>query len=448
MVGMKGWSTWLLCAVVTACFGQQTLTLRQAVRLAVEQNPEVIAARLEAERADARVREAIGTALPSVSIVANYNRNLLLPVFFLPDFRNPQSGQLQAVRIGSENSFQVQLQATQVLFNRAVLTGLGASQIYAQAARRQYRAVVAQVVAQVKKAFYGALLARELLEAARASLQRVERFAADTRVLASQGLVAEYDALRAQVQVEQVRTLVAQAELGYSTALRQLKLLLGIPQEQQLEVQGSLEEEFRPQEALSEQELVRRVHERSWMLQALELQGEVQRSMVQLYRSESYPTLVGFAAYTYQGQSATLSNFLTARSAAVGVQLSLSLFQGLQTNARVEQAKLEWQKVQQQRQRLQESLALQALVALQQQRLAQQRIEVARSTIEQAERGYQIARTRYDTGLGSQLEVLDADAALRQARSTYAQALHDYLAAQAELEYLTGSLDPSLVPTF
>ncbi|GBD07069.1 Outer membrane protein TolC [bacterium HR21] len=443
MVSMIGRWAFLAAVAVSLSFGQQPLrlSLQRALQWAVERNTELQLARLEIERADARVQEAVGTALPSVGVAANFTRNLLLPVFFLPDFRNPQSGQLQAVKIGSENAFQLQLQATQVLFSQAVLTGIGASQVYAQAARQQYRATLARTIAEVKKAFYAALLARELWQAAQASLRRAERFAEDAQVLASQGLVADYDALRARVQLEQVRTLVAQAELGYTAALRQLKLLVGVPQEQDIELEGSLEAEYRPEELPEAETLVRQALQRNPQLQALQLQEVLQRDVVRLYRAESYPTLVGFGTYVYQGQSPTLSNFLTARSMAVGIQLSVSLFQGLQTKARVEQAEIEQHKVQQQLEQFREGLKVQVLLALQRQQLARQRLEVARSTIAQAERGYEIARTRYSEGLGSQLEITDADATIRQAQSAYAQALHDYLAAQADLEYLTGSVD-------
>lgn len=428
---------------VSLSFGQQPLrlSLSQALRLAVERNAELQIARLEIERADARVQEAVGTALPSLSLAATYTHNLLLPVFFLPDFRNPQSGQLQPVKIGSENSFQVQLQATQVLFSQAVLTGIGASRIYAQAARQQYRAALARTVTEVKKAFYAVLLARELQEAVQSSVRRAERFVEDVQVLAGQGLVADYDALRARVQLEQVRTLAAQAELSYTAALRQLKLLVGLPQEQEIQLEGSLEAEYRVEQLPDAEALVRRALQQNPQLQALQLQEEVQRDIARLYRAESYPTLVGFGTYLYQGQSPKLSNFLTARSMAAGIQLSLSLFQGLQTNARVEQAEVEQRKLQQQLERFREGLKVQILLAREQQRLALQRLEVARSTIAQAERGYEVARVRYSEGLGSQLEITDADAALRQAHSTYAQALYDYLAAHADLEYLTGSVD-------
>lgn len=419
----------------------QVLTLKQAIQQALERNPEVLLSRLEVQRADARVREAIGTALPSVSVVAGYNRNIAPPVFFLPDLRNPQSGRLQEVRFGAENSFQVQLQLAQVVYSQAVLVGIGASQVYAQAAREQYRAVAIQTVASVKKAFYGALLGRELLEATRASLRRAERFAQDTRVLASQGLVAEYDALRAGVQLEHIRTLVAQAELGYVAALRQLKLLVGLRQEDSVELVGDLEAEYGRADSTAEQELIERVLQQNAQLQAVRLQERLQQEVIRLFRAESYPAVVALGGLSYQGQSATWRNFVTAVSSVVGVQLSFSLFQGLQTAARVEQAELEQQKLQQQRERLQEGLKVQALLARQQVLVARQQLEASRGAVAQAERGYEIARTRYSTGLGSQLEVIDADAALRQARSNYAQALYNYLAAWTDLEALTGRID-------
>ncbi len=443
---MERWLWGGVLGVVGSLLAQQPLTLERAVRLALERNPDVLVSRLEVQRADARVREAIGTALPSLSVAAGYNRNIVPPVFFLPDFQNPNSGRLQEVRIGSDNAFQVQLQLGQVLFSQAVLVGIGASRLYAEAARQQYRAVAVQTVASVKKAFYAALLSRELLEAAQASLQRAERFAQDVGVLASQGLVADYDALRARVQLEQIRTVVAQAQFGYAAALRNLKLLIGLQQEELVELAGDLEAEYRPADLPTEPELIERVLRQNIQLQALRLQEQVQQEVVRIYQAESYPTVVGFGGVTYQGQSPTWRNFVTAVSSVVGIQLSISLFQGLQTAARVEQAELEQRKVQQQRERLQEALKLQILLVRQQALLAQQRLEAHRSAIRQAERGYEIALTRYSTGLGSQLEVLDADAAIRQARSTYAQALHDYLVAQAELEALTGRIDPRIAP--
>jgi outer membrane protein TolC len=419
----------------------ERISLEEAIQRALRANVDIAVARLEVQRADARVREAVGTALPSIGISANYVRNLQLPVFFLPDFRNPGSGQLSPVRIGSENSFQVQLQATQVLFSQAVLTGIGAAQIYAQAARSQYRAVVARTVTEVRKAFYAALLARERVEAVRASLARAERLAQDTRVLASQGLVADYDALRAQVQLEQLRAALAQAEMAYTAARSQLALLMGRTQQEPFEPDGTLEAEYRAEPIPTEEGLWQQALERNFELQTLRLQQQVQQAIARIYRAESYPLLLGFGNYVYQGQSPTFSNFLTARSAAVGVQLQLSLFQGLQTNARVEQATVEAQKVQQQESKLQEALKLQLRLLRESLRVAQEQIAAGRSTVQAAERGYEIARTRYAAGLGALLELFDADAALRQANTTYLQALYDWLAARADLEYLTGSVD-------
>ncbi len=202
-----------------------------------------------------------------------------------------------------------------------------------------------------------------------------------------------------------------------------------------------MEAEYRAEPIPTEEGLWQQALERNFELQTLRLQQQVQQAIARIYRAESYPLLLGFGNYVYQGQSPTFSNFLTARSAAVGVQLQLSLFQGLQTNARVEQATVEAQKVQQQESKLQEALKLQLRLLRESLRVAQEQIAAGRSTVQAAERGYEIARTRYAAGLGALLELFDADAALRQANTTYLQALYDWLAARADLEYLTGSVD-------
>jgi outer membrane protein TolC len=106
----------------------------------------------------------------------------------------------------------------------------------------------------------------------------------------------------------------------------------------------------------------------------------------------------------------------------------------LQTSARVDQAKVDFMKSQEQF-----SAAKDAMVTnIQNIRFrieeARKRIEAQGSNVEQAEKGYAIATTRYQDGSGTQLEVNDADVALMRARVNKAQAMYDYLVAQADLE--------------
>ncbi len=124
-------------------FAQQSstkeLTLDEAIRIGLQSNKELVAARFEVQRADARVQEAFGTALPSIDFSGRYTRALEKPVFFLPDFQNPSSGRTVPIRIGSDHAIDMTLSARQILFNSAVFVGVGASKIYSEAAREHYK---------------------------------------------------------------------------------------------------------------------------------------------------------------------------------------------------------------------------------------------------------------------------------------------------------------------
>jgi len=179
------------------------------------------------------------------------------------------------------------------------------------------------------------------------------------------------------------------------------------------------------------------VLERNEGLRALEQSMRVNEQLVSIYRSESLPTLAAFGDYQWQAQNEHLGRISTndfVRSSQVGLSLNLNLFNGLQTSARVDQAKVDFMKSQEQF-----SAAKDAMVTnIQNIRFrieeARKRIEAQGSNVEQAEKGYAIATTRYQDGSGTQLEVNDADVALMRARVNKAQAMYDYLVAQADLE--------------
>jgi len=134
----------------------RVLTVDAAVREALRNNHELQAARLEVEKADARVDEAWSTVLPRLDLGARYTHNIRRPVFFLPDFENPNSGRVTPVEIGSPNAVDMNLTAQQILFNSAVFIGVGTAATYAKAAREVYRASELGTITAVRKAFYGA----------------------------------------------------------------------------------------------------------------------------------------------------------------------------------------------------------------------------------------------------------------------------------------------------
>ena len=422
----------------------QQLTIERAVQSALEHNHELIAAQLEVRRAEGRVQEAWGSALPRIDLKANYTNAIKKPVFFLPDFLNPGSGKVSAIEIGSTHAFDMSLRADQILFNAAVFVGVGTAKIYERAAREIYRAKEVETVAAARKGFYGVLLAQEVRNMMESNLRNAEDNLRNVRILAGQGLVSEYDLLRAEVAVDNLRPEIIRAENAERQAVNGLKILLGIPYSTAIAVTGELDLQPMDEELLST--AVTSVLDQNPSLSALRHQVDVADAVVSVERSAYLPTLSAFGTYAYTSQKNTFTFALPEfiASSTVGLSLSLNIFNGLQTNARVEQAQLEFKKTEESLLGMENALQTTTESITLQIRRARQRVEAQSRTVQQAEKGYRIAVTRYTGGSGTQLEVHDAQLALTQAKVNRMQALYDYLVAGADLDQALGRVPEGL----
>jgi outer membrane protein len=295
----------------------------------------------------------------------------------------------------------------------------------------------------VKRAFYGALFAQSVADMMNASMRNAEDNLKNVELMNSQGIVSDYDLIRAKVQVGNIRPSVMQAERSVQVAQNGLKILLGLEADAKLSLKGTLE--YAPGDPEVFRNAEQTVVSTNASLKALEFQTEVAKEMIAINKSDNLPTLAAFGNYQWQAQQ---DNFTIAandfvRSSQVGLNLSFSLFNGLQSNARVNQAEIDYLKSEQQQRSVTTALQTQATTIRLRIEEAKKRVETQIQTVEQAEKGYKIATTRYGSGSGTQLEVNDADLALMQARVNKAQAIFDYNVACADMEELLSMNNPS-----
>lgn len=428
------------------------LSLEDAVRLAMKQNPDLITARLEVKRSDARVLEAWGNALPTVDVSGQYVHMIEKQVAFFPDYflysfmkgidsTYPKpSGQFVPITFTPAFSASASVNVRQILFNGAVFIGVGAAHIYSHLARDLYQAKQVETVTKVRKAYYGALLAREAFDLMRSSLQNAEDNLNNVQLMRKQGIVSEYDELRASVGVENLRPLVIQAETNHNLSLDNLKNTLGITTKEMFVLTDSLTLQPVDDQLIAKAEEL--VLETNPGLSATNRQIELNGAVVNAERSNYLPTLSAFGSYSYTAAKDQF-NFSPNdfyKGSQVGLSLSLNLFQGLQTYARVEQAQLEQRKSEEQRVSLETTLRTGLHSILGNLEQARKRIDAQGKTVEMAERGYKIVTTRFLSSAATQLEVNDAQLALTQAKVNRVQAIYDYLSASADLEQLIGRL--------
>jgi outer membrane protein TolC len=421
--------------LLTAQEKVMNLDLQKAIQIALEKNTEIKVAKLEVDKSEEKLREARSGLFPNIEANGQYQRYIEKPVIFLP----PGSPFGEVLEIGSNNSYLGTISARVPIFSMGLYDGIGVSSKSVELNSENLRFTEVATISNVKKVFYSVLLAREFKDVINQSLQNALDQLENVKRLNKQEVVSDYDLLRAEVQVENLRPQVIQAENNYEISKENLKVLIGLKSEQEINILGEFD--YDGQYDISLQQYLDDVMKNNPQLAILNKQEEIANRTISLEKSAYFPSLSAFGNYQYQAQSDDFkfSDYKWVSTFVVGLQLQIPIFNGFKTPARVEQANITLNQVEEQRQGLTEAIKtqLQNVVYTIEQTLI--RIKGLDKNIEQAQQGYEIAKTRFENDLGTQLEVNDAELALRQARLNRLQAIYDLRIAEAELQKILGN---------
>lgn len=443
----------------------ETITLPQAIRIALANNRDIKRSLLTVEEAETQVTTAWSQVIPRVSTSMTYTRNVEVPVFFIPaDFTDPNSP-LVPVRTGADNNWNGNISVTQTLFRGEALVGISSAALYRAVQSESFRATAQQIVTQTRLAYYQVLIAEERFQLQQATVERLEKNLEQNRSRYRAGLLDEYDVLQLEVQLANERPSLQEARYGIQQAYRNLALSLGVPVQYDFQVEGNLRQYNLGTTSASNQDngALKEIDEmtplilepeQSFLDQAFNARGDLRTLEAQLQLKNR--EILGLWAQYLPAISATYniqwnatesgapdffgSEQQRARSQSVAFNVSLPLFQGFQRNANLARAKIQ-----------KKSLTIQQNAAREQARNAiasareslQQALETAdarEQAVEQAQRGYEIALTRLDNGVGSQLDVTNAEVQLQQAELNYAQNVFNYLTAKAQYDQAIGQV--------
>jgi len=446
----------------------RVLTLRDAVEQALEENGSLDAARWHLEAAQAQAREAWGSIMPTVNMNASFTRNLDIPTNYLPaNIFDPDadSDELVGVRFGSDNQWYAQARATQPLFNAAAFLGVGAAGRYEMLQQEVVRGAAQQVATEARLRYYDVLLADEQLRLVTQSLARVRRVLDETRKMNQAGLASEYDVLRLEVELSNLEPNVARSRNAADAARRTLAVAMGEESLDGVELTGSLlavelpapegREPVAPavggtdlmldralrSESLRAPEAVELAFDQRSDLRQLRLTRDLRETERKVELSEYLPQVSVFGTWTAVGQGNDDLTFFGDQkydARAVGLEVSVPIFSGFQRPARVRRMGAVVEQVEAQLELARDQTENEVKTLLDQVRESYDRVLAQRRAVAQATRGYEIARREYGAGIGSQLQVTDAELALRQSEFNYAQSVYDYLTAQARLDAAVG----------
>ena len=409
------------------------LDLQTGLTLVQENNERLLQARIDLLRGREELRVARAAGLPQVDASFTYSRNWLLPSFVFAG---------NAVRIGTENNL------TGVVSVRQSLYAGGRIRANEDMARRQFamlgetkRQTTQLVAAEVEERFYDLLLAEELRTVSHLALAWARRNLSQVEARAQAGRAAELDQLRAQVQVSNLRADSIRAENNLRLATMALKDVVGLDLDRAIEVQGTFRTETvldlddldalvalglakRPELGQVEQEI-------GWYERKITADQASTRPRVEL---------VATGQTQFQSDGFDLVDREWRKSWNTGLVVQIPLFDGRLTGARVVQARQDLRRIEYDHQRIARQVRLQIQRAYYAVEEASERIEAHRDAVLQAEKGLEVAELRYASGVGTQLENLDAQLALVEVRTQSAVARRDKALALMRLEQTVGVL--------
>ena len=422
---------------VMSGLAQTKLTLAQALEIALSENPTIKIADQEIEIKRYAKQGTYAKLYPQIDGTATYQR-----VIEKQTMSMSLGGQTQTIRVGSDNSFNGGISAAMPVVNAQLWSSLKVSALDVELAVEKARSSRQDMVEQVTKAYYSVLLAKESLAVYKSVYDNAVKNNKNVKMRYDVGSVSEYDMISSNVSVQNAEPNVFEAENSVMLTLWQLKALLGVDLQMDIDVEGSLMDfKAAMDEAYSLSQLD--LTDNTTMKQ-FDLQESMLSRALEIKKLANVPTLSVNAAYLYTalgndgkfGQTEAWNPYAYA-----GVQLNIPIFAGLSRRAATRQARLDLSNLQLQRENTERQLRVAMVQSLNSMQTSIKQFNSANATVEQAQRGYEISVKRYEVGKGTLVEIDNSQLALTQAELSRNSSIYNFLTSKVALDKILGNLE-------
>lgn len=438
---------------------QKGFSLSECIDYALKHNNMIANASLEENISETTIGETRAEGLPQLNGSINYSFNPAVQQQVIPNFLAPAIYQVLEeeelatmpnggdfgeipVGFGTANTGRADLILTQLIFKGSYFVGLQAAKTYRELARKSHISTKIDVVESVTKAYYTVLVNKERVSLMDANYGRLDTLLNETRAMYENGFAEKIDVDRIQVNFNNIKTqrLAANRILKLSYLL--LKYQMGMPIGEDFDIEGDLSEidfDF-SFEAINNFNYNNRIQFSQLQTNKALVQLDLRNNKVQYF-----PDLSGFVNYGYtMGTNSAEDIFDFNKTwykyASLGLNLNIPLFDGLRKSYKIQKNKIQMLQLEKQEQELKNSIDLeirQYQIALQN---SIENLEAQQENMELAKGIFDATTIKYQEGIGSNLEVVEAETAYKEAETNYFSALYDALIAKVDLEKALGIL--------
>ncbi len=451
MKHLKQYVLIFFCLAAVGASAQETnsasFTLPQAIEYATKNSPNYLNAALDQQSAEYRRKEIAAAGYPQINGSIDIKDFLVLPTQLLPaDFAGGPKGTFIPIQFGTKYQSTAGFSGSQLIFSNDYIFALKASREYLNLSRINVNRSKAELATQVSKAYYSVLINRDRIKLLDANIQRLGKIYQDTKALNTQGFVEQIDVERLEVQYNNLVSEMDKTQKLVGLSETMLKFQMGYDLKQQIILADSLQAfdtEFQELNT-SNIDISQRPE-----YQLLVSQQKLYELDAKRLKWGYLPTLAAYGSYQWTSNRNN-PDFLTSdnnvptkmwyKTVLIGATLNINIFDGFSRHNKIRQAEITALKNQNTLKNMELGAQLEATMAGITYSNAFSTLKMQKKNMELAAHVVEVAQKKYEAGVGSNLEVTNAETSLKEAQTNYYNAVFDMIVAKLDYQKATGTL--------
>ena len=413
-----------------------TITLEEALQIALSENVSVKVADMEIERTGYAKKGSYASLFPQIDLTGSYQRTIKKQAMFMSMGEGQEP---MKIEVGMYNTITTSASVAMPLVNVQLWESLKVSAMDVELAVEKARGSRLETVTQVKNAYYAILFAKEAFNVYKEVYENAFDNYAETQKRYDAQKASEFELVRAKTNVEQAVPNVYNAESSVILALWQLKAVLGVDLDMELDVAGSLAD-YSQHMMYDINQCEGETLDMNTTMKQLAIQAEQLATNIRIQKFATLPSLAASFNFSYMSMAndVAFSEFPWIPYSTAGLSLSIPVFAGGKRYQQIRQAKNQYEQVKLQIDNTERQLKIAIRQSLNTMEMNMKSYYAAQNAVASAQKAYDISEASYRVGRARLIELNDAQLALTQAKLAESQAIYNFVVAKAQLEQTLG----------
>jgi outer membrane protein len=420
----------------------KVFTLAEAKSYAVAHSKDLALKQIEVEQARFKVKESLALLLPQVNADLKYTRFGKIPATIIPENALFPGSEQSVVQFGFPSNLEAGISATQTVFNGVFLVGLKAAEIFVDMTKQEKEVKIEEVLDLVTRSYYNALVARESAAIVAGNIKNLESLYLQTKQLFDAGLVEEIDVDRLELSLSNLKIQVKTLEKNSEITELVLKYQMGFPLDQPIILTEKIADFMDVEVALTSEKGDFGMRKE---MRLMDLREAINEANVKRLKYGYLPSISAFAGLASQAQRQSFSFFrfgdqypwFNVRN--TGFIINIPIWDSFERKSQIQSAKLDIERIKMGRDLMLEGFKLEYQKARTDYFNAMDEYREAEKNMELANKIYKVAQIKYKEGVGSSLELTDAEQQLYNTQANLINAAYKVIIAKADINKSLGN---------